>query len=165
MIGVPPRRRGALAQPGVLVELQQLAGPSANHGVGVGVDEALDLFQQRLRRGAAAGDEGDREARALMDVLQADFRRGDLKTVAELVAQRLHHHALLFQRLRVLDVELEKGDRDDHANAGSSFSTLKASMTSPTLMSWNFSMPMPHSKPCRTSETSFLKCRSEPIFP
>ena len=44
-------------------------------------------------------------------------------------------------------------------------STTNASMMSPTLMSLNFSKPMPHSKPALTSDTSSLKRRSEPILP
>src|SRR4051812_10700034 len=44
-------------------------------------------------------------------------------------------------------------------------STTNASITSPTLMSLNFSKPMPHSKPDLTSDTSSLKRRSEPILP
>src|SRR5437867_2990998 len=100
-----------------------------------------------------------------MDVLQPDLGCGDLEAVVELVAQRLHHHALLLERLRVFDVELEVRDGDDQTIARSSFSTLSTSMTSPILMSWIRSMPMPHSKPWRTSDTSFLKWRSEPIFP
>ena len=38
-------------------------------------------------------------------------------------------------------------------------------MTSPTLMSWNFSRPMPHSKPFLTSEASSLKRLSEARLP
>ena len=45
------------------------------------------------------------------------------------------------------------------------FSILNASMMSPTLTSWYRSRPMPHSKPCLTSETSSLKRRREAILP
>src|SRR5262249_8441389 len=44
-------------------------------------------------------------------------------------------------------------------------SIAKTSMTSPTLMSLNFSKPMPHSRPAFTSPASSLKRRSEPILP
>src|ERR1051325_7731105 len=117
----------------------------------------------------AVGDERDRQPRALMHVVQRDFVRGAVEGVAEAVAERLHDRPLVFERLCVLDVDLEERDGNDHggeryASAAASCSVLNASITSPTLISWNFSMPMPHSNPWRTSETSFLKCRSEPIL-
>src|SRR5438876_9283920 len=96
------------------VELEQFARPAADHRVGGRLDEVLDLFQQRLGCRPAAGDKRDAELRALMNVLQPHLGRGDLEAVPELVAQRLHHHPLLFQRLRVFDVKLEEGDGDNH---------------------------------------------------
>src|ERR1700716_2297590 len=100
-----------------------------------------------------------------MDVLQRHLGHGHVEPVAQLVAQALHHHPLVFERLREFDVKLEEGGDDEHfdtagleaalhvgqlsacqagvsrpvnlyASAGSSFSTLNASITSPTLMSW-----------------------------
>ncbi len=44
-------------------------------------------------------------------------------------------------------------------------SMANTSMTSPTLMSLNFSKPMPHSIPLFTSLTSSLNRRSDPILP
>src|SRR5204863_422670 len=67
--------------------------------------------------------------------------------------------------------ELRHGlpDQLGRAHAGVSeratSSTLYASIRSPTLMSLNPSIPMPHSKPSRTSRTSSLKRLSDAMPP
>src|SRR5436305_1909578 len=53
----------------------------------------------------------------LMQILKRQLVGGDLEAMAEFVPQTLHHHALLLQGLRVLDVQFEDGDRDDHLGA------------------------------------------------
>src|SRR5205809_5402684 len=105
-----------------------------------------------------------------MEILQRHLVRRYVESTAQPVAQTAHDHAFVLEGLGVRNVDFEKRDRYDHlrsaaaccrfdiaegggkpphskgyANAGSSFSTLNASMTSPILMSWKRSMPIPHS--------------------
>jgi hypothetical protein len=49
-----------------------------------------------------------------MKLLHSDLARGDFKPRAQPVAKALHDHSLVFERLRVLDVDLEESDSNDH---------------------------------------------------
>src|SRR5687768_7988400 len=87
----------------------------------------------------------------------------------------LHHVSLLLERAAPWDTEIERGQRDQHASPSpggaraykdrATSRTSYASMTSPSLTSWKFSRPMPHSNPSWTSRTSSLNRRSEPTRP
>src|SRR5215207_5523503 len=60
-------------------------------------------------------DKGYCKTRALMDVLEGHLVRGDVEGVVQAVFEALHDHALLLERLRIFDRQLENGDDDEHA--------------------------------------------------
>src|SRR5690349_4131568 len=114
-----------------------------------------------------------------------EFRHGHVEIPPQAVLQAAQHMALVFQRLRIWDVQLEGEQADWHlrlrskagryllpegalacpaASAALILVTLKHSRTSPTLMSLKFATPAPHSKPVRTSLASSLKRFSELSF-
>ena len=97
-------------------------------------------------------DGDDAEPGALPEILMRDLGDGDV----ELPQPILHppqHHALVLQRLRIGQVELDASSRRPPIMCRTAYavcatrSIVNTSMTSPTLMSLKCSRPMPHSKP------------------
>src|SRR5260370_6010761 len=107
------------------------------------------------------------------------LRHRNIEITPQLILQTAQDLALVLQRLRVRDVQLEGEQTDRHmalrgdsladyflpadpplcpaASAALILVTLKHSRTSPTLMSLTFATPAPHSNPVRTSLASSLK--------
>src|SRR6266571_4610919 len=108
-----------------------------------------------------------------MQVLILDLGDRHVEFVPQPVLQAFHDVPFLFERMGILDPQLQGQHADcSHdlrdANQPASFATLcmtKASITSPCLTSLKLSSVMPHSMPDRTSLTSSLKRRNEATLP
>src|SRR5215467_3576393 len=130
------------------------------------------------------------DRRTLPHVVKIEFRDGDVELAAQAVLEASQNLTLVFQRASVRDVQFERQQADGHnrrkrggqsktaarvylrapapactaASAPLSFTTLKASRTSPTFTSLKLATPTPHSNPVRTSLASSLKRLSELSF-
>src|SRR4030095_2705322 len=100
---------------------------------------------------------------------------GDVVTRPEALLDGADHLTLVLEGARLGEVKVERENADGHDRrllparcyrlSTATFSTMKNSMTSPSLRSLKFVMPIPPSKPGLTSLTSSLKRRSEPTLP
>ncbi len=78
------------------------------------LDEDEHPREHAAHLGAVDAGGGDSEHGALPGVLPADLRDGDVEAIAQPLHDRAHHAALLLERLRTVDVELDHGGPDDH---------------------------------------------------
>src|SRR6266511_2064981 len=92
---------------------------------------------------AVRAHHGGRQLGALPQVLMPRLRHRYVEAVVHPVFQALHDRALVLERLTRGQVQLPHHDAHDHDSAALSERA-------------KFSMPMPHSKPSRTSRTSSL---------
>src|SRR5467141_743040 len=140
------------------------------------VHQAVRLLEHALGVAPLVRHHTDRQLGALPQVVVCRLRGRDVEAVVQPVLEALQNVALLLQRAAPLEVQLPSHQPHHHASpapgrahAGVSeratSSTLYASIRSPTLMSLNPSMPMPHSKPSRTSRTSSLNRLSDAMLP
>src|SRR5213080_1317872 len=140
------------------------------------VHQAVGLPEHALGVAPLVRHHTDRQLGALPQVMVGRLRGRDVEAVVEPVLEALQDVTLLLQRAAPLEVQLPGHHPHHHASptpgrahAGVSeratSSTLYASIRSPTLMSLNPSIPMPHSKPSRTSRTSSLKRLSDAMLP
>src|SRR5881396_2758261 len=110
-----------------------------------------------------------RERGALSEIVVPRFGDGHVEPVMHPVLQTLHDRALILERLARRQMQLPHHDPHDHVSAAlrdrATSSMRYDSIRSLTLTSLKFSMPMPHSKPSRTSRTSSLKRFSEASVP
>src|SRR5436309_12691876 len=94
---------------------------------------------------------------------------GHVETVVHPILQALHDRALVLQRLARRKMQLPHHDPHDHDSVAlrerATSSMRYDSIRSLTFTSLKFSMPMPHSKPSRTSRTSSLKRFSDASVP
>ena len=126
--------------------------------------------QQRLQAGSGDHDERTADEHAVAEELQPGAlervpvdARGRRKDDADELIPPDQRIVPSVPRIRT--ARAARNDTKRYASAGSIFSTLKASMTSPTLMSLYVSKPIPHSNPSRTSFTSSLKRFNDPRVP
>jgi len=90
-------------------------------------------------------DAGDADRGALPYFLMICFGDRHIELRSKAVFQAANYHSLVFERLRVRDGDLEREQGDGNYRVPATFSVIKASMTSPTLRSLKFWIPMPHS--------------------
>src|SRR6266545_5270715 len=103
------RNAYALLERRGLVEVELLARPAGHRRIAVRQHQRLDLLERSVGRRIVEGDEGDREARSLMEIVQRDLFRGEIE-VPQFVTDAPNDPAFVFERLRVGDVQLEKCD-------------------------------------------------------
>ena len=149
------------------------------------VDRSFDSLQPRLQVHRVGGKCPDGEGRPLVEILAIRFHHKDLMTVSNAIHELSGMAAFLFEAPCIGYVHREGGDADidilhartnsqilglfgllrrlnpESYSSGATSTILKASMTSPTLMSWYLSSPIPQSNPCRTSAASSLNRRRE----
>jgi hypothetical protein len=107
-----------------------------NHAVGRNTFGFFECELQGLARVLFVGsDGGDADRGALPYVLVIGFGNGDIEFGAEPVLEAADDHALVFERLRMGDVDLEREQGDGDYRTPATFSVMKASMTSPSLRS------------------------------
>src|ERR1019366_3849148 len=75
---------------------------------------ARHLPEHGVAHGRIAGDHGDAEHRALMQILPAHLRDRDVEARLDSIAELLHDAPLVFQRARVRNVKGETQDADEH---------------------------------------------------
>src|ERR1700685_2680012 len=128
------------------------------------------------------GQRKDPEHRPLPKVLMLEPRHRYIKTFAQPVFQAAQYLPLVFERMCLRKVKLQRQKAHGHrelrrlparqrpaayaeASAGAIFCTAKHSRMSPTFTSLKFDTPIPHSYPARTSVASSLNRRSECMRP
>src|SRR5438046_10675791 len=95
------------------------------------------------------------------------LRRGHVEAVVEAVLEALQHVALVLERATRREMQLPRHDPHDHAGVSerATSSIRYATIKSPTFKSLEFSTPMSHSNPSRTSRPSSLKRLREARLP
>src|SRR2546430_13228525 len=97
------------------------------------------------------------------------FRDRHVEAVVHPILEALHDRAFVLQRLARRQMQLPHHHAHDHDSAAlrerATSSMRYDSIRSLTLTSLKFSMPMPHSKPSRTSRTSSLNRLSDDSVP
>src|SRR5438132_5049084 len=109
------RRSRALQRRG-LVEVELLARPTGHRRVAVRLHERLNFLEHGISRSIVEGNERGCQAGALMKIVKCDLFHGKIE-IPKFVADAAHDHALVFQRLRVGNVQLEESDRYKHKSA------------------------------------------------
>src|SRR5438034_4749134 len=92
----------------------------------------------------------DRKPGALPETVMFDLGHRHVELL-EPSLDAAEHHALLFERPAAGHVQLNREKPDHHQAVTATRSIANTSMMSPTLMSLNFSKPIPHSNPLFTS--------------
>src|SRR5918995_100446 len=134
--------------------------------LGPPLDEPLDAVHHLLQVVALGPDGRHPELRALPRVVVPRLPHRHLEGGADPVREGLDHVTLLLQRSAGGDPEIEPKCGHQHQEIWRATpSTSKAPITSPSFTSLEFSSPIPHSKPSRTSATSSLNRRREPTRP
>src|SRR5262249_55128246 len=141
----------------VVAELEELDVASRDLREMHVLDELERALQLSAHVGAVVPGRRDADHRPLPGVLSADLRRRHVEAIAQPSDPRGDEAALLLERVRAVDVQLDDRRPDDHVSAGRVSTISKGSITSPTLTSLKPSSPTPHSKPAWTSRTSSLK--------
>src|SRR5216110_3315508 len=136
--------------------------------VGAG-DQLVRFAQHALGVAAIGADHGSRQLRPLPEILMPRLGHRHVEAVVHPVLEALHDRPLVLERLARGQVQLPHHHAHNHDSGAVSERATSSmrydSIRSPTLMSLKFSIPMPHSKPSRTSRTSSLKRLREPMPP
>src|SRR5467141_3064978 len=123
-------------------------------------DQLVRLAQHALGMTPVRAHHGGRQLGTLPQILMPRLRDRHVEAVVHSILQALHDGALVLERLTRGQVQLPYHHAHDHDSAGLSERATSSmrydSMRSLTLTSLKFSMPIPHSKPSRTSLTSSL---------
>src|SRR6059058_656897 len=118
---------------------------------------------------AVGAHHGRRELGALPEIVVRRLGDRDVEAVMHPILQALHDRALVLQRLARGQMQLPHHHTHDHDSVALSERATSSmrydSIRSLTFTSLKFSMPMPHSKPSRTSRTSSLKRLSDDSVP
>src|SRR6185369_3434884 len=93
---------------------QALLLPVDHDDVRPGFHDAAHRLQQLVDLAVLAGHHRDAERRALPQILMIHFRHRGGRSLANPVLERAHHRALVLQRRRSWNVQLEPNDSHEH---------------------------------------------------